>query len=106
MYQNVRGSISVWLFTLYSVWLREEAGVAEDVGTRYVDQRTACEAWFSPATLWVSETELKSSGLMAPLPTKSFHWPLTSFNNRRGKTILILVDSINYLSKWKHYWLL
>lgn len=70
-----------FLFTFYFVCLRDRVGVSKDVCTRFVDQTTTCEAWFSPSTVWVLRL---NSGLRAwwqkPLPTLPFHWPLNSVN--------------------------
>lgn len=91
-----------FLFTFYFVCLRDRVGVSKDVCTRFVDQTTTCEAWFSPSTVWVLRL---NSGLRAwwqkPLPTLPFHWPLIRVNKEKTiqKTILKLMDSIKYLSK-------
>lgn len=46
-------------------------------------QRISCTSWFFLSTMWVPETELRSSAVVAtPLPTEPSHRPLCSFQSQ------------------------
>jgi hypothetical protein len=95
-YQNVHGNISVWFFTSFFCvvgWggrsVRKLRMYLPGVWIRGQLRR--------PDSLLPLFGFLRLSSTL--LASKPFHWPLISFNNRRLKTILMLIDSINYLSK-------
>lgn len=65
-------------------------------------QRTTCQSWFSPSTLWTLRIELKSSAMVASTLT---HWvillaPCPDFYMGAGDSNSILLLSCKYFANW------